>query len=73
MATVGRNLAVADLPLARLKGFVAWLIWLFVHLMALIGIKNKVFVFFNWLWNYVTYDQSLRLIIKPFAPKRNDL
>jgi NADH dehydrogenase len=65
MATVGRNLAVADLKGLSLSGFVAWLIWMFVHLISLIGFKNKVIIFINWVWNYITYDQSLRLIIKP--------
>lgn len=65
MATIGRNLAVADLNFTNLKGFLAWMIWLFVHLMAILGTKNKVFVFLNWTWSYLTYDQSLRLMIKP--------
>lgn len=65
MATVGRHLAVVDLPFWKFQGAFAWYVWMFVHLMAILGIKNKVMVFINWLWNYVTYDQSLRLIIKP--------
>lgn len=65
MATIGRNLAVCDLPFAKLKGYPAWALWLFVHLMAILGTKNKLFVFMNWVWNYVTYNQSLRLLIKP--------
>jgi NADH dehydrogenase len=65
MATVGRNLAVVDLPYWRFQGGFAWLVWMFVHLMGILGLKNKVMVFINWLWNYITYDQSLRLIIKP--------
>ena len=65
MATVGRNLAVVDLPFWRFQGTFAWYVWMFVHLMAILGVKNKILVFINWLWNYVTYDQSLRLIIKP--------
>lgn len=65
MATIGRHLAVADLPNFKTQGGFAWVVWLVVHLFALIGVKNKLFVFINWLWNYVTYDQSLRLIIKP--------
>ena len=63
MATIGRNRAVAEIGGFKFKGFFAWLIWLFVHLYALIGIRNKFVVFFNWIWNYITYDQSLRLII----------
>jgi len=51
MATIGRNLAVADLPFMKIQGFIAWLIWMFVHLFSLVGVKNKVFVFFNWIWN----------------------
>lgn len=65
MATVGRNRAVVDLPRWRFQGAFAWMVWLFVHLFQLLGIKNKLFVFTNWLWNYFTYDQSLRLIIRP--------
>lgn len=68
MATVGRNLAVVDVPELKLHfgGFFAWLIWMGLHLMLILGVKNKFFVFSNWLYNYVTYDQSLRLIFKEF-------
>lgn len=69
MATVGRNHAVVDLPKFHFQGFFAWAVWLFVHLFAIIGVKNKVFIFLNWVWNYFTYDQSLRLIIKPRQKK----
>lgn len=69
MATIGRNLAVVDLPFWKFQGFLAWLTWMFVHLMSILGVKNKVLIFINWLWNYVTYDQSLRLIIRPKIPK----
>lgn len=65
LATVGRNLAIADLPFIKLGGFPAWALWLFIHLMALVGVKNRLFVFMNWAWNYFTYDQSLRLLIRP--------
>jgi len=64
MATIGRNRAVVDLPGYTFKGFFAWTVWLFIHLFQIIGVKNKIFVFINWVWNYFTYDQSLRLIIK---------
>jgi NADH dehydrogenase len=64
MATIGRHLAVVDLPRFKTQGSFAWFVWLFVHLFSLIGMRNKVIVFINWLWNYITYDQSLRLIIK---------
>lgn len=63
MATIGRNLAVADLSFIRFSGFIAWLTWMFVHLMAIVGVKNRLLIFINWMWNYLTYDQSLRLIL----------
>ena len=65
LATVGRNKAVADLPNIKFSGFFAWLVWMFIHLMSLVGGKNRIFAFINWAWSYVTFDQSLRLIIKP--------
>ena len=65
MATIGRNLAVVDLPFIRFQGFLAWLFWMLVHLMSIVGVKNRLLIFINWLWNYFTYDQSLRLIIRP--------
>lgn len=67
MATVGRHLAVVDLPFWRFQGAFAWYVWMFVHLMAILGVKNKLLIFINWLWNYITYDQSLRLIIRPMS------
>jgi NADH dehydrogenase len=63
MATIGRNRAVADLSFIKFSGFVAWLTWMFVHLMAIVGVKNRLLIFINWMWNYLTYDQSLRLIL----------
>lgn len=71
MATVGRNLAVVDIPKPKLHfgGLFAWLIWMSLHLMLILGVKNRFFVFINWLYNYVTYDQSLRLI---FKDKKNE-
>lgn len=65
MATVGRNKAVVDIGRLHIGGFLAWLIWILVHLMAIVGTKNRFFIFINWAWNYLTYDQSLRLIIRP--------
>jgi len=67
MATIGRHRAVVDLPFWRFQGAFAWLVWLFVHLFSILGAKNKLFIFVNWVWNYITYDQSLRLVIKPWA------
>jgi NADH dehydrogenase len=68
LATVGRNKAVADLPAFRFQGFWAWILWLIVHLKSILGVKNKLFVLINWIWGYITYDQSLRIIIRPKAP-----
>jgi NADH:ubiquinone reductase (H+-translocating) len=73
MATVGRNLAVVDMPIPKaigtklhFGGFFAWLIWMGLHLMLILGVKNRFFVFSNWLYNYITYDQNLRLIFREF-------
>lgn len=65
MATVGRKLAVVDLPFIKFQGFFAWVVWLFVHLMAILGVRNKILVFMNWAWNYFSFDPSLRLLIRP--------
>jgi NADH dehydrogenase len=72
MATVGRNLAVVDIPRPKLHfgGFFAWLVWMGLHLLLLLGVKNRISVFFNWLWSYFTYDQNLRLIFKEFYRPR---
>ncbi len=70
MATIGRHRAVVDLPNYKFSGAMAWFVWLFVHLFQILGAKNKFFVFINWVWNYLTYDQSLRLIIKPRIPSK---
>jgi NADH dehydrogenase len=65
MATVGRHLAVVELPSLRFQGVFAWFIWMFIHLMSIIGVKNKLLIFVNWAFKYFTYDQSTRLIIRP--------
>lgn len=72
MATVGRHRAVVDLPKFRFQGTFAWLVWMVVHLFAILGVKNKLFVFINWVWNYLTYDQSLRLILRAKTPRNID-
>jgi len=65
MATIGRNRAVVDLPKkVHFKGIFAWMIWMFVHLMSIIGFRNKAVILFNWVWNYFTYDRSIRLILR---------
>ena len=63
MATVGRNKAVVDLPFAKFKGGFAWLIWMFLHLMLILSVRNKLVIFINWAWNYITKNSSLRLIL----------
>jgi len=64
MATVGRNKAVVDFPFFKMKGFFGWLIWMFLHLMLILSVKNKLVIFINWAWGYATKDSSLRLILK---------
>ncbi len=67
MAIIGRFKAVADLPKPKIhfNGFIAWMAWLFVHLVSLINFRNKVKTFYNWFVSYTTKDQSLRVIVKP--------
>ena len=69
MATIGRNLAVVDLPNYHFSGIFAWFVWMFVHLFSLIGFKNKAVVFLNWVYNYIRFDREGRLIIRPFKKK----
>ena len=64
MATIGRNHAVAEINGKKFGGFPAWLLWLVVHLRSILGVKNKTFILLNWIWNYLNYKQSLRLILK---------
>lgn len=66
MATIGRNKAVVDLSRVKFAGFFAWFVWMFIHLMALVGFRNRVVVFFNWVYNYINFDKAARLIIRPF-------
>lgn len=73
MATIGRNKAVVDLPFVHFGGTVAWLIWMFVHLMSIVGVKNRMLIFINWLWKYFTFDQSLRIILRPSRKARERL
>lgn len=69
MATIGRNKAVVDLPKFHFHGFFAWFVWMFVHLFSLIGFRNRVMVFLNWVYNYVRFDREGRLIVRPFKKK----
>ncbi|MFT4602157.1 MAG: NADH dehydrogenase, partial [Arenicella sp.] len=70
MATIGRNLAVVETGKFKFYGLFAWVIWMFVHLMLLVGFRNRVVVFINWTWNYIRYNNGLRLIIRPYRKKR---
>jgi NADH:ubiquinone reductase (H+-translocating) len=69
MATIGRNRAVVELPKFKFQGLFAWYVWMFVHLVSLVGFRNRVIVLVNWIWNYVNYDRGIRLIIRPFKRK----
>jgi NADH dehydrogenase len=65
MATIGRHLAVVELPFVHFQGIFGWYVWMFIHLMSIVGVRNKLIVFLNWAWKYFTYDQSTRLILRP--------
>ncbi|MGY6520755.1 MAG: NAD(P)/FAD-dependent oxidoreductase [Mongoliitalea sp.] len=65
MATVGKSMAVVDLPFVSFRGFFAWFVWLFVHLMAILGVRNKLEILLTWAWKYLSFDPSLRLLIRP--------
>ncbi|HZW63987.1 MAG TPA: NAD(P)/FAD-dependent oxidoreductase [Flavobacteriaceae bacterium] len=69
MATVGRNKAVVDLSKFKFQGVFAWFVWMFVHLFFLIGFRNRIVVFVNWVYNYIRFDREARLIIRPFKRK----
>lgn len=66
MATIGRNKAVCDLPWIQISGFFAWLIWMFIHLINLIGFRNRMIALVNWIIQYYQYNKSVRLIIRPY-------
>lgn len=70
MATIGRNKAVVELAKFKWHGAFAWFIWMFVHLISLVGFRNKTIVLVNWLWNYFNYDRGIRLIIRPFKREK---
>lgn len=70
MATIGRKKAVVDLPKIRFQGTFAWLVWMFVHIMSLVGFRNKIVAFYDWMSNYLTYDKPLGLIIRPYTRQK---
>ena len=72
MATIGKHKAVVDLPFLRFNGVIAWYIWMFLHLMLILSVRNKLIVFFNWAWSYITKDTSLRLILISDKKKKNE-
>lgn len=69
MATVGRNKAVVEIGKFRSQGFFAWILWLVVHLRSILGVKNKMMVLLNWLWKYVSYNDSIRMITYATKPR----
>jgi len=75
MATVGRNLAVVDIPKPKIHfgGWLAWLVWMSLHLMLILGVKNRLQIFINWMYKYFTYDQNLRLLIRgSYRPEKQN-
>ena len=74
MAIIGKNKAVADIPKPELhfKGFIAWAMWLFIHLVSLISYRNRVTTFYNWMVAYFSKDNSLRMIIRPEKRKKGE-
>ncbi|WP_298955897.1 NAD(P)/FAD-dependent oxidoreductase [uncultured Nonlabens sp.] len=72
MATIGRNKAVADVKSFTLGGFLAWITWLAVHLYFLVGVRNRLVVFLNWIYNYFNFDRAARVIIRPYQKKNTN-
>lgn len=73
MATIGRNKAVVDMGKLKFGGFFAWFVWMFIHLYFLVGFRNRLITFFNWVYNYANYDKASRLIIRPFKSNKANL
>ncbi|MCC5916883.1 MAG: NAD(P)/FAD-dependent oxidoreductase [Cryomorphaceae bacterium] len=70
MATVGKNKAVVDFYKFQFGGFLGWWVWMFVHLMSLVGFRNKVVTLMNWVWNYINYEHGVRLITRPIKYRK---
>lgn len=73
MATIGRNRAVVDMGKLKFGGFFAWFIWMFIHLYFLVGFRNRLITFFNWVYNYINFEKASRLIIRPYKSNRKNL
>ena len=73
MATIGRNRAVADLNFIHFSGLLAWLAWLFVHVLYLVGFRNRIAVLFQWAWAYVTFNKGARLITRNFQAEQRPM
>lgn len=73
MATIGRNRAVADLNVVHFSGFPAWLAWLFIHVLYLVGFRNRIAVLFQWAWAYLTFNKGARLITRNFQSEQRPL
>ena len=71
MATVGRNKAVAEIGAFKFQGAFAWFTWMVVHLMSLVGFRNRLVVLINWMWNYFSYDRAIRIIVRPFVKRES--
>ncbi|MES2778858.1 MAG: NAD(P)/FAD-dependent oxidoreductase [Bacteroidota bacterium] len=69
MATIGRHKAVFEIFGVKMQGYIAWLGWMFLHLMLLVGFRNRLVVLMNWMWNYVSYQRAIRIITRPFLSK----
>lgn len=69
MATIGRHKAVFEIFGIKMQGYIAWLGWMFLHLMLLVGFRNRVVVLLNWIWNYFSYSRAIRIITRPFVPR----
>ncbi|MCM1290332.1 MAG: NAD(P)/FAD-dependent oxidoreductase [Prevotella sp.] len=65
MATIGKHKAVVDLKKTFFSGWIAWMMWMFIHLISILGMRNRINVMLNWIWNYLTYSTSLRLLFRP--------
>ena len=69
MATIGRHKAVFQSFGIKMSGYIAWFAWMFLHLMLLVGFRSRIIVFVNWMWNYLSYQRAIRIIIRPFKNK----